>query len=58
MARVLEISGFKNFLADGREDLREEVFDVLLCDDILKRFAMQLFEKVHDFFEDGQSFIL
>lgn len=58
MARVLEISGFKNFLTDGREDLREEVFDVLLCDDILKRFAMQLFEKVHDFFEDGQSFIL
>ena len=54
---VLEVSGFEYFLADGREDLGEEVLDVFFWDDLGERLHMEMFEEVDEFFKGGEGFV-
>ena len=55
---LLKISRFEYFLANGRKNLGKEVFDMIFGEDFLEGLHMQMFEKVHDFLEDGLSLIL
>lgn len=45
-------------MADGREDLGEEVLKVFLCDDFLKGMTVEVLEKVDEFLQNGKGFIL
>lgn len=55
---VLEVTRFEDLLADHWKDLREEVLDVLLRDDLRDGAQVELLEDLDEFFKDGQGLVL
>ncbi len=58
MGEVLEVARFEDLLADDWKDLREEVLDMLLSDDLGDGPQVQLIKYLNEFVENREGLVL